>query len=106
MSWIVRYYSKETNRFIERLGPIDRAAVIQELEDLERFGFSKLNESLKKIADTKNIWEIKVKRYRIFIVPLADNIIQILFIIIKKSNKTPKETIELIRQRAKLFGEK
>lgn len=67
MSWIVRYYSKETNRFIEKLDLIDRAAVIQELEDLEKFGFSKLNESLKKIAGTRNIWEIKVKRYRIFI---------------------------------------
>lgn len=104
MAWTVRYYPKETEKFLRKLSANDENRIVQELEVLEQCGFSQLNDSLKKIAGTVHVWELKVKQYRIFVVPLENNVIQVLYTMIKKSNKTPLEVIDLIKNRAKVFG--
>lgn len=106
MSWEIKYYPKETEKFLRKLDNRDETRIVHSLEILEKYGFSQLNDDLKKIAGTENIWELKIKQFRIFLIPLTNNVIQILNIIIKKSNKTPKETIDLVLNRARLFGGK
>ena len=104
MTWTVKYWPKETEKFLRKLGALDQAAIVQELEVLEKYGFSQHNDSLKKIIGTKNVWEIKVKQYRVFLIPLTNNTIQVLYVLRKKSNKTPKEAIDLVKLRTKIFG--
>ncbi len=104
MSWTVLYYPKETEKFLRKLRSDDQTRIVQELEVLEKYGFSQYNDSLKKIVGTVNIWEVKAKQYRIFLTTLPTNTIQVLYMMIKKSNKTPKEVIDLIRSRAKALG--
>lgn len=104
MSWKVKYYPKETDKFLKFLDKQDFLRVGQEFDTLVLYGFSQLNDSLKKMVGMKGVWELKVKQCRIFLMQTDLETIQILGTILKKSNKTPLETIELIRKRAKLFG--
>lgn len=83
----------------------ERSDFGQEFEILEKYGFSKPNPALKKMVGLPNVWELKVKQYRIFFV-LSGQTFQVLDTLTKKSNKTPRETVELIKQRAKIFGGK
>lgn len=105
MSWTVNFYQKETRKFLDNLNKNERSDLGQEFEILEKYGFSKPNSALKKMVGTIDIWELKVKQFRIFLLSV-DQTFQILGTIVKKSNKTPRETVELIKQRAKLFGGK
>lgn len=102
--WKLEFYPKETDKFLKSLDRPDLKKVGQEFDTLIQYGFSEHNDSLKKLSGTGNIWELKVKRFRIFLVQTGESKIQILGAIVKKSNKTPLETIELIKNRAKLFG--
>ncbi len=106
MSWTINYYPKETEKFLRKIGNRDETRIIHSLEVLEKYGFSQHNDDLKKIVGTENIWELKIKQFRIILIPLPNNIIQILNVFIKKSNKTPKETIDLIVSRARIFNDK
>jgi len=54
---------------------------------------------LKRMAGTKELWELRAKRIRIFIV-ISGNIGIAVHGIIKKSQKTPKQDIELAVKRA------
>lgn len=102
MSWIVRYFPKETEKFLSSLSKPDFSKVGQEFDFLAQYGFSQPNSALKKMAGLGNIWELKIKEYRVFLLPLGQTI-QILATMIKKSNKTPAETIKLIKNRAKIW---
>lgn len=103
MGWIVNFYPKETRKFLDNLTEEERADFGQEFDVLEKYGFSKPNPSLKKMAGLMSVWELKVRKYRIFLI-LIGQTFQVLGSIVKKTNKTPQETIELIKQRAKAFG--
>lgn len=104
MSWTVNFYPKETEKFLDKLDKQDKGKIIGELVVLQTGGFSQHNDSLKKMAGLSDIWELKVKQYRIFLKQTKKETIQILHIFIKKSNKTPLEEINLIKHRAKYFG--
>lgn len=100
--WTIKYYPKETEKFLNSLSASDFTRIGQEFEVLSQYGFSRPNSALKKMAGLPNVWELKVRQYRIFLLPMGQEI-QILGTLVKKSNKTPRETIELIKQRAKLW---
>lgn len=102
MSWEVKYYPKETEKFLNALSKVDFTKIGQEFDILSSYGFSRPNTALKKMAGLANIWELKVKEFRIFLLPIGQTF-QILGTITKKSNKTPRETIMLIKNRAKLW---
>ncbi len=103
MSWTVNFYPKETEKFIRKLSQKDWAAIAIEIQSLKDYGFSGHNDSLKKMAGLSSVWELKVKEYRIFLTQAGTETIQILHTIVKKSNKTPREVVELIKNRAKYF---
>ncbi len=104
MTWTVNFYPRETEKFIKKLSQKDWAAIAIEIQALKDYGFSRHNDSLKKIAGLSKIWELKVKQYRVFLIQTGPETLQILHMIVKKSNKTPLEIVELIKNRAKYFG--
>ncbi|MCL4390278.1 MAG: type II toxin-antitoxin system RelE/ParE family toxin [Patescibacteria group bacterium] len=104
MSWTVNLYPKESEKFLDKLDKLTKGKVIRELQELQLTGFSEHNDSLKKMVGLPNIWELKTGQCRIFLVATGGETIQILHMTIKKSNKTPLEVIELIKNRAKYFG--
>lgn len=104
MSWTVNFYPKETEKFLDKIDKSGKGRVLGELKVLQLTGFSQHNDSLKKMVGLSSVWELKVKQYRIFLKQTNKETIQILHAIIKKSNKTPLEEIDLIKHRAKYFG--
>lgn len=104
MPWTVNFYPKETEKFIKKLSQKDWAVVAMEIQVLKDYGFSQHNDSLKKMSGLSGVWELKVKQYRIFLTQAGRETIQILHTMVKKSNKTPLEVVDLIRRRAKYFG--
>lgn len=54
---------------------------------------------LKRISGTKELWELRVKRARIFLIIVGNTGIAV-HGIIKKSQKTPKQDIDLAKKRA------
>lgn len=106
MSWQVDYYSKETEKFLDKIPKLDKGHILEEIKTLQLFGLSELNDSLKKMSGLTNVWEVKVRQYRVFVMHAGSETLQILNIIRKKSNKTPLDVIQLLRFRAKLFEEK
>jgi len=105
MSWTVNFYPKETGKFLDGLTKTERSDFGQEFEIIENYGFSRPNPALKKMAGLPNVWELKIKQYRMFLI-LFGQTFQVLGTLTKKSNKTPRETMALIKQRAKNFGGK
>jgi len=103
MSWRVNFYPKETEKFISKLCAKDQADVLSEIDALREYGFSEHNDSLKKMVGLSGVWELKIKQYRLFLIQTETETLQVLHMIIKKSNKTPLEIIELIKSRAKYF---
>lgn len=103
MEWKINYYLGETQKFIDKLEKPEKARVFRELLELRTTGFSQQNDSLKKLVSVPGAWELKAKNCRIFLMQTFPGTIQVLGAIIKKSNKTPIETIELIKQRSKTF---
>lgn len=102
MSWEVKYYPKETEKFLNSLSKSDLTKIAQEFDILSNYGFSRPNTALKKMAGLPNVWELRVKKFRIFLLPIGQTL-QILGTILKKSNKTPRETVMLIKNRAKIW---
>ena len=104
MSWTINFYPKETEKFLKKLSAKDLADVISEIQALKEYGFSKHNDNLKKMSGLSGIWELRVKQYRVFLLQTGVETLQVLHTIVKKSNKTPLEIIELLRNRVKYFG--
>ncbi len=104
MSWTVNFYPKETEKFLKKLSAKDLADIASEIQALKEYGFSKHNDNLKKMFGLSGIWELRVKQYRVFLLQTGVETLQVLHTIVKKSNKTPLEIIELLRNRVKYFG--
>lgn len=71
-----------------------------ELDYLELFGeqfqkgFCKETETIKRLKDTDDIWQLRVNDYRIFYFYLDNETIVMLNWFRKKTNKTPKKEIQ------------
>ncbi len=103
MTWIINFYPKETEKFLKKLSAKDLADIASEIQALKEYGFSKHNDNLKKMSGLSGIWELRVKQYRVFLLQTDIEMLQVLHTIIKKSNKTPLEVVELVRNRVKYF---
>lgn len=85
--------------FIGNLSVKDEAKVRNIIRLFEEYGQALPVKYLRRISGTKELWELRAKRARIFLV-ISGNIGIAVHGIIKKSQKTPKQDIELAVKRA------
>lgn len=91
--------TEQLGRFLNGLSEEERTKVNSIFLLFEEYGQILPAKYLKRMAGTKELWELRAKRIRIFIV-ISGNIGIAVHGIIKKSQKTPKQDIELAVKRA------
>ncbi len=108
------YYSKNGKypiiEFLSTLPKKDQAKILRDIDLLKEFGFSLGMPYIKKMKDTDNLWEIRVKQstnnYRFFYFSLKDNNLVLLHGFKKKTQKTPKKEINIAETRKKDYLER
>lgn len=85
--------------FFDTLSKEDRAKVESVLRLFKEFGPMLPQKYLKRMAGTKELWELRAKNARIFLI-IAGSMGIAVHGIIKKSQKTPKQDIDLAKKRA------
>lgn len=98
----IEYYT-HNNRcpildFLKSIPKKDAAKILKEIELLEEFGLSLGMPHIKKIAGTKDLWELRIKQstnnYRVFYFTMHGHAIILLNAFQKKSQKTPDKEIQ------------
>lgn len=102
--WIIAFYQTArgeelVKKTISQLNDKQRAKVYLQIGLLKEHGLSLPLPYLKKLAGTKNLWELKISAYRIFLSPLPNKRILLLHMITKKTKKTPGKDLKLVEQR-------
>jgi len=110
IDWKVIYYQTARGEepvisFIKKLPKEDQGKIIWTINLLETHGLRMGSPYLKKIEGTKKLWELKVNKYRIFLSFVLEKNILLIHAIIKKTQKTPKKDLKLIKNRLKSFME-
>lgn len=94
-------YHPEASKFIEKL-PAKHISKILEIVDLfEKYGFSLTSNYLKKVF--KEVWELRAGRYRLLFGRVRDGDLAVV-VFLKKTQKTPKELIDLAIRRLSEYG--
>jgi phage-related protein len=96
------YYSFNGNspilEFLKALPKKDIAKILREIDLLEEFGLSLGMPHIKKLVDSEEIWELRIKfssnNYRIFYFVLKDKQFVLLHAFQKKTDSTPKREIQ------------
>ncbi|MFA6017134.1 MAG: type II toxin-antitoxin system RelE/ParE family toxin [Patescibacteria group bacterium] len=93
-------YHPKVEKEIDSLIKSDKSKVIKVVDLFEEYGFQLSKEYLKKI--NKNIWELRVSRYRLLfgVIRCFSIIINIFY---KKTQKTPIKQIKLAIFRLKQY---
>lgn len=108
-NWKVIYYRTASGRepvveFIKALSSRrNQEKIVWTITLLEKYGLQLGIPYLKKLRGTKNFWELKVNKYRIFLSPIFEKNFLLIHAIIKKTAKTPKRDLKLIKKRLKDF---
>ena len=110
IAWKVIYYQTTRGEepvvsFVKKLPKEDQEKIIWTINLLERHGLKLGSPYLKKLEGTKKLWELKVNKYRIFLSLVLEKNILLIHAIIKKTQKTPKKDLKLIKKRLKSFME-
>src|SRR3989339_2263130 len=92
---------KRVNKLIDKLNEQDQARVLEYLDLFRKYGFSLSQKDLKKIS--KNIWELRPDRWRIFLLKIKPNAVAI-HLMHKQSQKITIKTMKIINQRSKEYG--
>ena len=84
--------------FLKSIPKKDAAKILKEIELLEEFGLALGMPHIKKMAGSKNLWELRIKQstnnYRIFYFTMHNHTIVLLNAFLKKSQKTPYKEIQ------------
>lgn len=91
--------TEQLGRFLNGLSEEEKTKVKSIFLLFEEYGQMLPAKYLKRMAGIKELWELRAKRIRIFLV-ISGNIGFAVHGIIKKSQKTPKQDIELAVKRA------
>lgn len=110
----VIYYHKDDQcpilEFLSKLPKKDQAKILREVDLLEKFGLSLDMPQVKKITETKDLWELLVKQgsdnYRIFYFTMEQKQFVLLHAFQKKSQKTPNKEINIAENRKSDFLER
>ncbi len=87
------------DKFIDELRAKEKTKVESLFLLFEEYGYTLPVKYLKRISGTKELWELRAKRVRIFLV-ISGSVGIAVHAIIKKSQKTPKQDIDLAVKRA------
>ena len=97
---IIYYSNNGTSpilEFLKSLPKKDVAKILREIDLLEEFGLSLGMPYIKKLVNSEDIWELRIKfssnNYRIFYFVLKDKKFVLLHAFQKKSDETPKKEI-------------
>jgi len=89
--------------FIDALPEKDQAKIAWTIDLLTKHGMNLPQPYLKRLAGTKNLWELRIafggKAYRIFLSPIPPKRNILLHAIVKKKQKTPTKDIETAENR-------
>lgn len=91
-------------KFIEDLSEADRTKIKGVFLLFEEYGPSLPSKYIKRMSGTKDLWELKANRIRIFFFINQDTGIGV-HAIIKKSQKTPKKDIDRAANRIRSLKE-
>ncbi len=97
----ILYYSKNGTSpildFLKSIPKKDVAKILREIDLLEEFGLSLGMPYIKKLVNSEDVWELRVKfssnNYRIFYFVLKDKQFVLLHAFQKKTNSTPQREI-------------
>lgn len=89
---------EQLDRFLDTLSNKDKAKVHSIFLLFEEYGQALPVKYLKRMSGTKELWELRAKRIRIFLV-IAGKIGIAVHGIFKKTQKTPKQDIDLAVKR-------
>ena len=104
MSWKVVYYQTKRGKeivkeFINSQPNKKRAKIIWMIKLLKEHGKVLPKTYLKRLTGSKNLWELRPGFYRIFLSFIQEKNILLIHAIIKKTQKTPKKDIKLVKKR-------
>lgn len=91
---------QQLGEFLDGLTENDRTKINSIFLLFREYGQTLPAKHLKRMSGTKELWELRAKRIRIFIV-ISGNTGIAVHGIIKKTQRTPKQDIELAVKRAK-----
>ncbi|PIZ68873.1 hypothetical protein COY13_00335 [Candidatus Roizmanbacteria bacterium CG_4_10_14_0_2_um_filter_36_35] len=94
------FNDNRVDRTIRKLPYTDQSQIVGSIQLLRDYGFSLSALYLKKLI--KDIWELRSGRYRLLFGMIKEKVI-IVNIFFKKSQKTPKNEIELAVKRLKIY---
>lgn len=104
MQWTVETLSDAVDAEVEALPPKLRARLLRLFEMVEVVGLDKIREPHVKHLDGK-LWELRAKAEegiaRGVYVAIAGRRVIVLHVFVKKSPKTPRQALELARDRMK-----
>ncbi|MFQ5582392.1 MAG: type II toxin-antitoxin system RelE/ParE family toxin [Mariprofundaceae bacterium] len=107
MHWTVETLNKAVDEELQVLDPVFKAKFLHIAEMLESFGPHQVREPYVKHLEDK-LWEIRMKARpgiaRAIYVTAKGQRIVVLHAFIKKTQKMPRATLELARQRMKEAG--
>jgi len=95
-------YTEHVDRFLSKLSDDDLAKTRNMFRLFEEYGATLPTKYMKRMSGTKNLWELRAKRVRIFFFIDGNRGIGV-HGIVKKSQRTPKSAIDLAIQRARLM---
>ncbi len=90
---------KAVNEFLGELTKDDRSKVKSLSLLFKEYGTTLPAKYLKRLSGTRELWELRAKRIRVFLV-ISGNVGIAVHAIIKKSQRTPKQDIDLAAKRA------
>lgn len=103
----VIYYGENNKypvvEFISSQSPKEQAKILREIDLLSEFGLSLGMPHIKKLHDSNNLWELRIKHssniFRIFYFHFIEGKFILLHAIKKTTNKTPKKAINIAIKR-------
>lgn len=111
----IEYFSQGNDNcpvieFLRSQTPKDRAKILREIDLLAQFGLALGLPHIKKIAGTKELWELRVKRatndFRVFYFCMTAGKMVLLHAIRKATKKTPPGDIDTALKRLKEYKER
>jgi phage-related protein len=110
--FIIEYFTTASGRspvqdFIFEQDQKTKTKILEVVDYLQEFGFHLPTSYLRRMSGTQKLWELRVKyrskQYRLFLAKWSETTIIMLHIMIKKTQKTPRQEIETAQQRLQSY---
>ncbi len=95
--------ANQVEKFLDQLSPIEKARVRRSQELFKEFGLQLPAKYLKRMVGTQKLWELRAGNIRLFFFSKG-KLGVIVHALKKKTNKTPKQDIQLAEKRQRELG--